>query len=79
MVNLLLGKKDVDRNPRDNLGWTPLAHACFANKVANMRSLLSHRDIDPNPVANNGVSLLAKVKQNRWKERESLLRAGGAR
>jgi ankyrin repeat protein len=82
VVNLLLRKKGIDLNAKDNHGCTPLTHACFVSNVAIVRLLLSHRDTDPNPVDNNGVSLLAKVKDNRWghrKEVKSLLRAAGAR
>ena len=52
-----------------------------------VRILLSHRDIDPNIVDNNGFSALSKVielgrtqgKNKYRQEIESLLRAAGAR
>ncbi|KAN0069195.1 Ankyrin repeat-containing domain protein [Elaphomyces granulatus] len=50
--------------------------------VAKARSLLSHPDMDPNPVDNNGISLLSHVILNvtpvyGW-QMELLLRAAGA-
>jgi ankyrin repeat protein len=78
VVDLLLERDDIDPNPRDGRGRTPLVHACLHNYVDFVRSLLSHRDTDPNPVGNDGVSLLAQVTREvtpqYGDEIESLLR-----
>ena len=89
MTDLLLRKKGIDINARNNHGSTALAYACtiYPNDdvgVDFVRILLSHRDIDPNIVDNNGFSALSKVielqgKNKYRQEIESLLRAAGAR
>jgi ankyrin repeat protein len=92
VTDLLLRKKGIDINARNNHGSTALAYACtiYPNDdvgVDFVRILLSHRDIDPNIVDNNGFSALSKVielgrtqgKNKYRQEIESLLRAAGAR
>jgi ankyrin repeat protein len=89
MVHLLLEKDDIDLNPRD-LDWnTPLALACrhrssWSKRI--VRSLLSHRNTDPNILNRNGDSILADFMKYRHEmdslyadEIESLLRNAGAR
>ena len=107
LLDLLLQKDGINPNSRDNNGRTPLARVCLRpigdtcyyavtecqirRCVTIVRSLLSHRDVDPNAVDNNNVSILAdvinKVIPHRtfWyeygdygREIESLLRAAGA-
>ena len=80
VVNLLLKRDDIDPNSRDSNGKTPLTHACFLKCVPIVRSLLSHRDTDPNPIGRTGVSLLCSVitKAPPHEEIISLLRAAGA-
>ncbi|KAN0077919.1 Ankyrin repeat-containing domain protein [Elaphomyces granulatus] len=90
VLNLLFEKEDVNPNARDIDGLTPLALICISRlndtSVDFVRSLLSHRDTDPNPVANNGDSALELLLDNQdfeakgiGKTIESLLRAAGAR
>jgi len=109
LLDLLLEKDGIDPNTRDNDGRTPLARICLRpaihfDRLFNafalrqfgviVRSLLSHRSIDPNAVDNKDVSILADVinkliRTHRTrgrehygdygKEIESLLRAAGAR
>ena len=60
LVDLILKKDNIDPNVRDNTGRTLLAEACRSSvKPAVIRSLLSHRDTDPNAVNNDGVSPMA--------------------
>ena len=91
VVDLFLKQDGIDPNVRSSNGYTPLAYTClrpinvragvssdYRRKfVAVVQSLLSHRDIDPNPV-NNGVSLLDEVMEKftplYGEEIESLLR-----
>jgi ankyrin repeat protein len=71
IVDLLLEKDDIDPNPRYvNSGRTPLAHICHyfnhsIDIVTIVRSLLSHRGTDRNAVDNNGVSILADLRNKR--------------
>jgi ankyrin repeat protein len=80
-VNLLLKRDDIDPNSRDSNGETPLTCACFLKcYVPIVRSLLSHRDTDPNPIAPVSASsaLLFITKVPPHEEIISLLRAAGA-
>jgi ankyrin repeat protein len=85
-VKMLLKRKGVDPNVKDyGRGFTPLAHACCVrDNLALVRLLLTHPDIDPNPVDNNGSSNLKNVMEivgftpQYRKELESLLRDHGA-
>jgi ankyrin repeat protein len=74
IVDLLLKKEGIDPNARNIDGCTPLGCACYfhgvgrpimhlnhLNNVAKMRLFLSYPDTDPNPVDNDGVSLLSHV------------------
>jgi ankyrin repeat protein len=89
VVDLLLGRNDIDLNPRDVVNWkTPLAFACRIDNCRNIpiiRSLLSHRNTDPNILNINGDSILADFMKYRHEmeslyadEIESLLRNAGA-
>jgi ankyrin repeat protein len=74
-VDLLLKRKDVDPNARDNSGATPLTYACCnpgwilnhrndrrdRDKLDLVSLFLTHPDIDPNPVDNSGLSNLQNV------------------
>jgi ankyrin repeat protein len=92
VVDLLLEREDIDLNTRD-LDWvTPLALACRiiinenGRSILIIRSLLSHRNTDPNILNRNGDSILADFMKYRHEmdsryadEIESLLRNAGAR
>jgi uncharacterized protein len=92
VVDMLLQKDGIDVNARNIVGSTALANTCADTQpndhtVDSVRLLLSHPDIDPNILDNNGVSALSRVIElrrtggtNQYRERiESLLRAAGAR
>ena len=67
LVDLLLEQDDIDANARDINGSTPLAFALSRGSgVAIVRSLLSHRDTDPNAVDNDGVSIFSNFINN-WR------------
>jgi ankyrin repeat protein len=89
LVDLLLGRDDINLNTRDVNGKTPLALACRKENrrsIPIIRSLLSHRNTDPNILNRNGDSILADFMKYRHKmdsryayEIESLLRKAGSR
>jgi ankyrin repeat protein len=88
VVDLLLERDDIDPNPREVDDWeTPLTFACRNTSdqgIPIIRSLLSHRNTDPNILDRNGDSILADFIKYRHKNRhadeiESLLRKAGAR
>jgi ankyrin repeat protein len=90
MVDLLLKRDDIDLNTRDVVGNTPLALACRnvqgRGGISIIRSLLSHRNMDPNILNRNGDSILADFMKYRHRmgsryvdKIESLLRMAGAR
>ncbi|KAN0066653.1 Ankyrin repeat-containing domain protein [Elaphomyces granulatus] len=62
LVCELLERDGIDPNARDHNGDTPLAIACRnrdrLKNISIITKLLSHRDIDPTIVDNNGVSIL---------------------
>ena len=71
VAELLVRKKGINVNARDNHGSTALSHACAialdyhrwpsTDAIDFVDFLLSHPDTDPNIVDNNGVSVLSKV------------------
>jgi ankyrin repeat protein len=85
MIDLLLKKEGIGVKARNFDGYSLICYLHFTqtpNDVAMARLLLSHPDTDPNPVDNNGVSLLSHVILNvtpvfGW-QLELLLRAAGA-
>ena len=94
VVDMLLQNDRINVNARNHAGSTALAFTCEDSQpndltVDTVKFLLSHPDIDPNILDNNGVSALAKVIELRrtgdtnqypYRERiEYLLRAAGAR
>ncbi|KAN0074329.1 Ankyrin repeat-containing domain protein [Elaphomyces granulatus] len=86
VVDLLLKRDDIDLNPKDLDGNTPLALACryqYPHNIRIVRSLLSHRNTDPNILNRNGNSILAGYRHRKADnlyvdEIESLLRKAGA-
>jgi ankyrin repeat protein len=72
-AKLLLEREDIDINRPDNNGYTALFWACsidddayrVGSSVAIVRSLLSHRDTDPNAVNHNGDSVFAHFMRRR--------------
>jgi ankyrin repeat protein len=86
VVDLLLERDDIDLNPRNLDGDTPLALACrrqYPQTIPTVRSLLSHRNTDPNILNRNGNSILAEYRHKKADnlyvdEIESLLRKAGA-
>jgi ankyrin repeat protein len=65
VVDLLLERADIDPNAKDVNWYSPLNIACAPNRFSDsniptsiIRSLLSHRDTDPNSLDQNGVSIL---------------------
>ncbi|KAN0077481.1 Ankyrin repeat-containing domain protein [Elaphomyces granulatus] len=93
MVDLLLERDDIDPNVKDVNWYSPLNIACrFSYRMRHsnipiIRSLLSHRDTDPNSLDRNGVSILVHfvMRRQHWMSRrtaieiKSLLYAAGAR
>jgi Ankyrin repeats (many copies) len=87
VLDMLLQKDGIDVNAQNIVGSTALAYACADTQpddhtVDSVRLILSHPDIDPNILDNNGVSALSRVTggTDQYRERiESLLRAAGAR
>jgi ankyrin repeat protein len=94
-IDLLLKKEGINPNARNENGCTPLTRLCsfgvpyrdevktrtyLDDKANKVRLLLSHPDTDPNPVYNNGVSLLSilNVTPLYGGQLELLLRAAGA-
>jgi ankyrin repeat protein len=93
-AKLLLEREDLDINRPDNNGYTALFWACnidydvyrVGSSVAIVRSLLSHRDTDPNAINDNGDSVFAHFMRHRCLidsheagEIEFLLKKAGSR
>ena len=88
---MLLQNDRINVNARNHAGSTALAYACGwippdHHTVDSVKLLLSHPDIDPNILDNNGVSPLSKAVElwstgvnPHYPEIVSLLCAAGAR
>jgi len=58
IVELLLGRSDVNAGTRDKEGWTPLLLAAESGHVGAVRMLLEHSGVDVNAVADAGHTAL---------------------
>jgi ankyrin repeat protein len=71
VIDLLLKKKGINPNAKDNGGCTPLANVCgldMPNRIIEevVKLLLSHPDTDPCAVDNDDASILDKSLGNKY-------------
>ncbi|KAN0069064.1 Ankyrin repeat-containing domain protein [Elaphomyces granulatus] len=64
-VDLLLKRKDIDPNARDNSGTTPLTYACCDPKTSIVKLLLAKDSIDINLCNKNGDTPLMQAAKCR--------------
>jgi ankyrin repeat protein len=82
LVDLLLKRDDIDLNTRDVVGNTPFALACRKQdrrSIPIIRSLLSHRNTDPNILNSDFMKYRHTMDRRYADEIESLLRKAGSR
>jgi ankyrin repeat protein len=58
VIKLLLDRDDTDVNLRDNLGWTALVWACYADSIWKVNLLLERENVDPNVRDSSGMTAL---------------------
>ena len=58
ILDVLLAHPRIDVNSKNQLGTTPLMHACTEGKVLQTIKLLDHKDIDVNLTDNTGCTAL---------------------